>query len=83
MSAHISYLGISGSPIRAREVENILVGSKLDEQTLEQAGEVARSYVSNDMEDVHATVDYRCALTTEITKRVFRAAWARRKQSNL
>jgi CO/xanthine dehydrogenase FAD-binding subunit len=83
MSAHISYLGISGSPIRAREVENILVGSKIDEQTLEQAGEVARSYVSNDMEDVHATVDYRCALTTEITKRVFRAAWARRKQSNL
>ncbi len=80
MSAHISYLGIAGSPIRAREVENILVGSMLDEQTLEQAAEIARSFVSNDMEDVHATVDYRRALTAEITKRVLRTAWARRKQ---
>jgi CO/xanthine dehydrogenase FAD-binding subunit len=80
MSAHISYLGIAGSPIRAREVENILVGSMLDEQTLEQAAEIARSFVSNDMEDVHATVDYRRALTAEITKRVLQTAWARRKQ---
>jgi CO/xanthine dehydrogenase FAD-binding subunit len=80
MSAHISYLGISGSPIRVREVENILIGSMLDEQTLEQAADIARSYVSNDMEDVHATVDYRRALTAEITKRVLYAAWARRKQ---
>ncbi|HEY6407458.1 MAG TPA: xanthine dehydrogenase family protein subunit M [Ktedonobacteraceae bacterium] len=80
MSAHISYLGISGSPIRVREVENILIGSMVDEQTLEQAAEIARSFVSNDMEDVHATVDYRRALTAEITKRVLRAAWSRRKQ---
>ncbi len=80
MSAHISYLGISGSPIRVREVENVLVGSMLDEQSLEQAAEIARSFVSNDMEDVHATVDYRRALTAEITKRVLRIAWARRKQ---
>jgi CO/xanthine dehydrogenase FAD-binding subunit len=31
------------------------------------------------MEDVHATVSYRRSLTAEITKRVLRAAWARRK----
>ena len=77
--AHISYLGISGSPIRMHEVENILIGTQLDEQTLEQAAEIARSAVSDDMEDVHATVSYRRSLTAEITKRVLRAAWARRK----
>ncbi len=78
MFAHISYLGISGSPIRAREVENILIGTQLDEQTLERAAEIARAMVSDNMEDVHATVDYRRTLTGEITKRVLRAAWARR-----
>ncbi len=78
MFAHISYLGISGSPIRAREVENILIGTQLDEQTLERAAEIARAVVSDNMEDVHATVDYRRTLTGEITKRVLRAAWARR-----
>src|SRR5579859_3373615 len=49
MFAHISYLGISGSPIRVREVENILIGTQLDEQTLEQAAEIARAAVSDDM----------------------------------
>jgi len=80
MSAHIAYLGIAGSPIRVREVEHVLIGTKLDEQTLNRAAEIARTFVSDDMEDVHATVDYRRALTAEITKRVLRAAWERREQ---
>jgi CO/xanthine dehydrogenase FAD-binding subunit len=80
MSAHIAYLGIAGSPIRSREVEQVLIGTKLDEQTLNHAAELARTFVSDDMEDVHATVDYRRALTAEITKRVLRAAWERREQ---
>ena len=80
MSAHIAYLGIAGSPIRSREVEQVLIGTKLDDQTLNHAAEIARTFVSEDMEDVHATVDYRRALTAEITKRVLRAAWGRREQ---
>jgi CO/xanthine dehydrogenase FAD-binding subunit len=62
-----------------REIENILIGTTLDEQTLNHAAELAQTFVSDDMEDVHATVDYRRALTTEITKRVLQAAWARRE----
>jgi CO/xanthine dehydrogenase FAD-binding subunit len=80
MSAQISYLGIAGSPIRAREVENILIGTTLDDQALHAAGELARTLVSDDMDDVHATVDYRRALTAELTKRVLKAAWERREQ---
>jgi len=80
MSANIAYLGIAGSPIRAREVENILIGTTLDDQTLNQAAELARTFVSEDMDDVHATVDYRRALTAELTRRVLKAAWERREK---
>jgi CO/xanthine dehydrogenase FAD-binding subunit len=31
------------------------------------------------MEDVHATVDYRRALTAELTKRVLKTAWRQRE----
>jgi len=80
MSANIAYLGVAGSPIRAHEVENILIGTTLDDQTLNQAAELARTFVSEDMDDVHATVDYRRALTAELTRRVLKAAWERREK---
>ena len=79
MSAHIAYLGIAGNPVRTREVEHILIGSSMDDQALNDAAGLARSFVSDDMEDVHATVDYRRALTAELTKRVLKAAWGRRE----
>src|SRR5947208_5125845 len=37
LSAHLTFLGIAGVPVRVREVENILVGTTLDDQTLEVA----------------------------------------------
>lgn len=80
LSANIAYLGISGSPVRARAVENILLGTTLDEQTLDRAAEEARSVVGDDVKDVHATVDYRKSLTVELTKRVLKAAWERRER---
>jgi CO/xanthine dehydrogenase FAD-binding subunit len=80
LKAHIAYSGIAGLPVRSQALEQLLVGSKLDEQTLEIAADIARSLVSDEMEDVHATVDYRRTLTGELTKRVLRAAWARREQ---
>ncbi len=79
LTAQIAYLGIAGAPVRARQVEQVLPGSTLDKQALDQAAELARDLVSEDMEDVHATVDYRRALTAELTRRVLTAAWARRE----
>jgi CO/xanthine dehydrogenase FAD-binding subunit len=79
MSAQIAYLGISGSPVRAGDVENILIGTTLDEQALTAAAEAARSVVSEEMSDVHATTEYRKTLTAELTKRVLKAAWERRE----
>ncbi len=80
LNAHIAYLGIAGRPVRSRELEQLLVGTKLDEQVLDSSAGIARTLVSDDMEDVHATVDYRRTLTAELTKRLLRAAWARREQ---
>jgi CO/xanthine dehydrogenase FAD-binding subunit len=79
MSVHIAYLGIAGLPLRVREIENMLIDTTLDEKVLDEASELARTFVGEDMEDVHATVDYRRALTAEITRRVLRMAWARRE----
>lgn len=78
MSAHIAYLGISGAPIRGLTVEDAIVGKTLDEPSLNAAAEAAGMLVSEDMGDVHATVEYRRVLTGELTKRVLKAAWERR-----
>src|SRR6266487_4579658 len=40
MSAHIAYLGIAGFPVRVREAENLLLGTTLDDKTLNDAAEI-------------------------------------------
>lgn len=77
MSARIAYLGIAGFPVRVREAENSLIGTTLDDKTINHAAEIAGTCVSDDMDDVHATVDYRRALTTELTRRALKTAWKR------
>jgi CO/xanthine dehydrogenase FAD-binding subunit len=79
MTAQIAYLGIAGAPIRGYDVEAALVGTALDAATLDVAAEASSMLVSDDMEDVHATVEYRRVLTGELTKRVLRTAWERRR----
>jgi CO/xanthine dehydrogenase FAD-binding subunit len=79
-SANLAYLGVAGSPVRARAVEQILTGTPLDAQTLETAAAAARDVVSEDMQDVHATVEYRRELASELTRRVLKQAWARRER---
>jgi CO/xanthine dehydrogenase FAD-binding subunit len=77
-TAQLAFAGVAGAPIRAEKVERLLVGSSVDEATLNAAAEVAREVVSPDMSDIHATVEYRRTLTAELTRRILRTAWARR-----
>lgn len=77
--ARVAYAGVAGTPVRAPEVEQLLLGSALDERILDNAAQIARTVVSRDMSDVHATAEYRQVLTAELTRRVLRAAWARRR----
>src|SRR3989440_1043286 len=59
MSAQIACLGVAGSPIRASAVEQLLVGTTLDQRALDAAAESARKILSEDMSDVNATVECR------------------------
>jgi CO/xanthine dehydrogenase FAD-binding subunit len=77
--AQIAYSGVAGAPVRAYAVEDILRGSQVDERALNEAAGLAREVVSADMSDIHATVEYRRVLTAELTKRVLKAAWSRRR----
>jgi CO/xanthine dehydrogenase FAD-binding subunit len=81
-AANIAYLGVSGSPIRAHAVEQALLGTPVDEHSIEAAAALAREVVSENMSDVHGTAAYRRELAAELTKRVLRTAWARRKPYN-
>ncbi|HVB75813.1 MAG TPA: xanthine dehydrogenase family protein subunit M [Ktedonobacteraceae bacterium] len=80
ISANIAYLGVAGSPIRAHAVERMLEGTRLDAQTVEDAANIARDVVGEDMRDVHATVEYRRELVSELTRRVLKQAWERRER---
>ncbi len=75
--ARLAYSGVAGEPIRASQVEQLLIGKKLDERTIDAAAELARGVVSADMHDIHATVDYRRVLSIELTRRVLKTAWSR------
>ncbi len=79
MTASIAYLGVAGSPVRGHAVEQALTGSRLDEEVIEAAAQVARDVVSEDMSDFHATLAYRREVAAEFTRRALRTAWARRK----
>lgn len=76
-AAQISYLGVSDTPVRAYNVEDMLIGTRLDNKTLNAAAETASHIVSDELGDIHATPEYRRSLTTELTKRTLKAAWKR------
>jgi carbon-monoxide dehydrogenase medium subunit len=77
--ARLAYVGVAGTPVRAREVEHLLAGSVLDEHTLDEAAQLARAVVNADMNDIHATAEYRRVLVAELTRRVLHRAWTRRR----
>jgi carbon-monoxide dehydrogenase medium subunit len=77
LSAQISYVGISSTPKRARDVETLLTGSTLNEKTLDTAAKAASQLVTDELDDIHATPEYRRSLTAELTKRVLKIAWQR------
>lgn len=78
-AASVAYAGVAEGPVKARAVEQVLIGNRLDEQTLNRATEASREVVNMTISDVHATAEYRRVLTAELTRRVLEAAWSRRR----
>ncbi|GCE28315.1 carbon monoxide dehydrogenase [Dictyobacter alpinus] len=77
-SARISYFGISTTPVRGYEIEQMLAGTTLDDTIVQAAAEAAEDLVNDELSDIHATSTYRRALTAEATRRVLKSAWQRK-----
>lgn len=75
--ARIAYAGVARTPVRAPALEQLVTGRTLDERTLNEAAQIARAVVSEEMNDIHATVEYRRVLIAELTRRVLQMAWTR------
>jgi aerobic carbon-monoxide dehydrogenase medium subunit len=59
---------VAPTPIRARQVEAVLRGHKLDEQTIERAGDIAMSE-SRPISNVRGSADYRREMVRVLTRR--------------
>ena len=68
-------LGNAGvTPIRAKSAEKILIGNKLTDKLMVEAGEVA-SGEADPVSDIHASADFRRHLIKVLTKRMVKQAW--------
>jgi carbon-monoxide dehydrogenase medium subunit len=68
-------LGNAGPvPIRAKNTERVLIGSKLNEEIFTKAGETAGEE-ADPVADIHASEDYRRHLIAVLTRRMTKEAW--------
>jgi len=70
----------AATPLRAKEAEQILIGQKIDEDVLEEAGQKA-SEESEPVRDIHASEEYRRQLVKVLTKRMVKKAWEQSRTS--
>jgi carbon-monoxide dehydrogenase medium subunit len=68
-------LGNAGvTPVRVKSGEKVLIGKKLSDALLNEAGEAAANE-ADPVSDIHASEEYRRHLITVLTKRMVRQAW--------
>jgi len=77
--ARIALGGAAPVPLRATKAEEILVGNKLSDALIEEAGHRV-SEQAEPISDIHASEEYRRQLAKIITKRMVRKAWGQAKQ---
>jgi CO/xanthine dehydrogenase FAD-binding subunit len=70
----------AATPLRAKEAEKILIGQKIGEDVIEEAGQKA-SEESEPVRDIHASEEYRRLLVKVLTKRMVKKAWDRSRNS--
>ncbi|MGB4223814.1 MAG: hypothetical protein WBJ54_08360, partial [Syntrophorhabdus sp.] len=62
------------TPIRAKTAEKILIGNKLTDKLMVEAGEAAAGD-ADPVSDIHASADFRRHLIKVLTKRMVKQAW--------
>jgi carbon-monoxide dehydrogenase medium subunit len=75
MRVSVTIGGVGVSPIRAREVEQALIGHVPDDERLREACKLCREFDAID--DVHASSSYRQHLATVLARRALEQACAR------
>ena len=76
--ARIVLGGAASKPLRIKEAEQLLIGKKLTDSLLEQAGKKAAE-LSDPVSDIHASETYRRYLVDVLTKRMVKKAWEQAK----
>jgi len=71
--ATIALAGVAGKPVRAREAEQMLIGSKAASAVFSEAGRAAAAPLAP-MSDIHATAAYRKRLAAVLTERALSLA---------
>ncbi len=64
---------VAPTPIRAKRAEGILIGKRLDDELLEEAGQAA-SHASSPIDDCRSCADYRFTLVPVLVKRAVKQA---------
>jgi len=72
--ARIVLGGAASIPLRIKEAEQILIGKKLNNKLLDEAGKKA-SESADPVSDIHASETYRRYLVDVLTKRMVKKAW--------
>lgn len=76
-ASRIALFGVASTPVRAREAEELLVGSKPDERLLAEAAQRAAAGLDAPLSDVHASEEYRRHLAKVLTHRALVEALVR------
>ena len=81
-SVKVAAGGIASCPIKLEEVEDVLLGSTLNDSDVREATEICAKFVTAPA-DVHATVDYRKGLTCRLLAKALAQAKQRAKKGFL
>jgi carbon-monoxide dehydrogenase medium subunit len=76
--AGIGLTNVGMTPIKARQTEAFLTGKQLEDQTIQQAAEIAASE-SQPMDDIRGSADYKRDLVRVLTERALKTALDRAK----
>jgi aerobic carbon-monoxide dehydrogenase medium subunit len=71
--ARLVYFGVGTTPMRVKEAEELLIGQAPEEAAFDAAAQIASQGV-DPSNDIHATAEYRRAVTATLTRRALRAA---------
>lgn len=80
-SARVALGAVAPKALLVNEASNVLVGSRLDEVTLERLDKVARE-ACNPIDDKRGTIEYRTKVAGVLVRRTASIAWERAQKYN-